>query len=74
MNEMWECYLCSKEFSFEKSVSAFIANYHPVCKKCSDKCVLGNNIHIKRLTYHYKYGEIKTYNGIPVENNRYNQN
>jgi hypothetical protein len=74
MNNKWECYLCAKEFSFEKMISGFLGNFHPICKKCSNKCISENNIHTKRLTYHYKYGEIKICGGIPIESNIYNQN
>ncbi|WP_445736059.1 hypothetical protein [Mariniflexile sp.] len=74
MKNKWECHLCAKEFSLKKMISGFLGNFHPICKKCADKCISENNIHKKRLTFHYKYGEIKMCEGVPVESNLYNQN
>ncbi len=74
MNEKWECYLCTDEFSFEERVSGFLGNFHPICKICSDKCISQKNVHKHRLSYHYKYGEITMCGEVPIERNRYNQN
>lgn len=74
MNNKWECYLCAKEFSLRKTAFGYLGNYHPICRKCSDMCISENNIQTQRLTYHYKYGDIKLCQGIPIELNLHNQN
>lgn len=74
MNEKWECFLCGMESLNDTLVSGYIGNYHPVCKSCTDSCLASDNIYSKRLTYHYKLGEIKFINSIPYSNNYFNQN
>lgn len=74
MNEKWECFLCSKDFSDEESVSGYLSNYHPLCKICSDKSFESDNIQLKRMTYHYKLGEIILINNVVIPNNRFNRN
>lgn len=74
MIEKWECYLCAKEFSFDKKVSGFLGNYHPLCRNCSDKCISENNIQTQRLTYHYQYGEVRLLNKVPIPKNKFNEN
>lgn len=69
INENWECYLCSKENSFEINPNGYLANYQPLCRKCADNVLNDDdNKYRFRLTYHEKIGDIKIINSIPVEN------
>ncbi len=68
-NDIWECYLCSFENSFEENPKGYLANYHPLCGNCADKVLNDErNQHRNRLTYHFKIGDLKIIGNIPVEN------
>jgi hypothetical protein len=57
--EKWECYLCCKEDDFEVLPSAYIANYHPLCRRCADYSLYDRE-HSQhyRLTYHELTGDL----------------
>ena len=69
INSTWECYLCDSSQSFKVNPSAYLSNYHPLCKNCSDKVLEDDyNPNRSRLTFHEKIGDIKLILNIPVEN------
>ncbi len=50
-NENWECFLCAHEFPFSVVAFGWLADYHPICRKCTTKIIMEkDNIHRKRLT------------------------
>jgi hypothetical protein len=58
--DMWECFLCCKETSFDIPVAGWLANYHPICDKCADAVITVNFRNQRsRLTYHKDVGDIR---------------
>ena len=34
-NESWECYLCCDDFPFSHVAFGWLADCHPICKRCT---------------------------------------
>lgn len=68
INECWECFLCSKEETFEILPTAYLSNSHPLCKKCADTILKDENHKQRfRLSYHNSIGDLKMISNIPVQ-------
>ena len=65
----WECYSCGTENEFKNNPTAYLGNYHPLCKNCADNVLYNekNKNHF-RLTYHKTIGDLKMIGNVPVEN------
>lgn len=67
-NECWECFLCATEYKFAIFPSAYLSNFHPLCKICADT-ILNDQSHSERirLTYYDSIGDLKMLANIPVQ-------
>ena len=67
-NEKWECYLCTKENNFSIFPDGYLANYHPLCGKCTDEILSDKSSNNRfRLSYHKSIGDLMMISNIPVQ-------